>query len=140
MQRVYSDFGLKPEMRLSTRPAEFLGAIETWNRAEAELKRAMMAQAGESLLLIDQQPGITVVEPISNGIGSDLFALVWDGHGLAGLNASGRSPARLDAQRLLDAGEIPLRGWDAVTVPGAVAGWAAGRAMPHPSWVSDEGG
>jgi threonyl-tRNA synthetase len=41
VQRVYGDFGLKPEMRLSTRPAEFLGAVETWDHAEAELKRAL---------------------------------------------------------------------------------------------------
>jgi threonyl-tRNA synthetase len=50
VQRVYNDFGLKPEMRLSTRPAEFLGAIETWDRAEAELKRALDA-VGESYTL-----------------------------------------------------------------------------------------
>jgi threonyl-tRNA synthetase len=43
VQRVYGDFGLKPEMRLSTRPAEYLGAIETWNHAEAELKHALEA-------------------------------------------------------------------------------------------------
>src|SRR5439155_658513 len=43
VQRVYADFGLKPEMRLSTRPAEFLGAVETWNQAEAALKRALEA-------------------------------------------------------------------------------------------------
>src|SRR6187401_2364944 len=43
VQRVYADFGLKPDMRLSTRPAEFLGEIETWNHAEAELKRALEA-------------------------------------------------------------------------------------------------
>jgi threonyl-tRNA synthetase len=46
VQRVYGDFGLKPEMKLSTRPPEFLGTIETWNHAEAELKRALEA-AGE---------------------------------------------------------------------------------------------
>ena len=50
VQRVYNDFGLKPEMRLSTRPAEFLGAIETWTRAESELKRALEA-VGESYVL-----------------------------------------------------------------------------------------
>jgi threonyl-tRNA synthetase len=44
--RVYGDFGLKPEMKLSTRPPEFLGTIETWNHAEADLKRALEA-AGE---------------------------------------------------------------------------------------------
>src|SRR3984893_10694213 len=43
VQRVYGDFGMKPEMRLSTRPAEYLGAIETWSHAEGELKRALEA-------------------------------------------------------------------------------------------------
>jgi threonyl-tRNA synthetase len=41
--RVYDDFGLVPEMKLSTRPAEFLGEIATWNHAEAELKKALDA-------------------------------------------------------------------------------------------------
>jgi threonyl-tRNA synthetase len=41
VQRVYADFGMKPEMKLSTRPPEFLGTIEQWNHAEAELKRAL---------------------------------------------------------------------------------------------------
>jgi threonyl-tRNA synthetase len=43
VQRVYGDFGLTPEMKLSTRPAEFMGAIEQWDHAEAELKRALDA-------------------------------------------------------------------------------------------------
>jgi threonyl-tRNA synthetase len=43
VQRVYRDFGLVPEMKLSTRPPEFLGAIETWNHAEAELRKALDA-------------------------------------------------------------------------------------------------
>jgi threonyl-tRNA synthetase len=43
VQRVYADFDLKPEMKLSTRPPEFLGAIETWDHAERELKRALEA-------------------------------------------------------------------------------------------------
>jgi threonyl-tRNA synthetase len=43
VQRVYTDFGMKPTMKLSTRPAEFLGSIEQWNHAEAELKRALDA-------------------------------------------------------------------------------------------------
>ena len=46
VQRVYGDFGLKPEMKLSTRPPEFLGTVEAWNHAEAGLKRALEA-AGE---------------------------------------------------------------------------------------------
>ncbi|HSC27607.1 MAG TPA: threonine--tRNA ligase [Vicinamibacterales bacterium] len=43
VQRVYGDFGLTPEMKLSTRPAEFLGEVSTWNHAEAELKKALDA-------------------------------------------------------------------------------------------------
>ncbi len=43
VQRVYGDFGLTPEMTLATRPAEFLGEIDTWNHAERELKRALDA-------------------------------------------------------------------------------------------------
>jgi threonyl-tRNA synthetase len=50
VQRVFTDFGLKPEMRLSTRPAEFLGAVETWTHAEGELKRALDA-VGEQYTL-----------------------------------------------------------------------------------------
>jgi threonyl-tRNA synthetase len=41
MQQVYQDFGLPYSVRLSTRPAEFLGTIETWNHAEASLKEAL---------------------------------------------------------------------------------------------------
>jgi threonyl-tRNA synthetase len=43
VKRVYGDFGMKPEMKLSTRPPEFLGTIEQWNHAESELKRALDA-------------------------------------------------------------------------------------------------
>jgi threonyl-tRNA synthetase len=43
IQAVYGDFGMTPEMKLSTRPAEFLGSIETWNHAERELTRALDA-------------------------------------------------------------------------------------------------
>ena len=43
VKRVYGDFGMKPEMKLSTRPPEYLGSIEQWNHAEAELKSALDA-------------------------------------------------------------------------------------------------
>lgn len=68
---------------------------------------------------------LTVVEPTSNGLGSDAFALVWDGTELQGLNASGRSPKALTPERFAGAEQVPKRGWDAVTVPGAVSGWIA---------------
>ena len=75
---------------------------------------------------------LTIVEPVSNGLGSDAFAILWDGKELTGLNSSGVAPAAWSpdyfARKYGTDGnglaERPLRGWDSVTVPGAVAGWA----------------
>lgn len=66
---------------------------------------------------------LTVVEPTMNGIGSDAFALVWDGERLHGLNATGRSPAAWTRQQFSGLAEMPSIGWGAVSVPGAVSGW-----------------
>lgn len=68
---------------------------------------------------------LTVVEPTSNGLGSDAFAIVSHGTDCWGLNASGRAPAGLDPDRFLAAGAMPQRGWDSVTVPGAISAWVA---------------
>jgi gamma-glutamyltranspeptidase / glutathione hydrolase len=65
---------------------------------------------------------LTVVEPTSNGIGSDGFALVWDGQ-LHGLNASGKSPQNLSLDTFAGLEKMPSLGWSTVTVPGAVSGW-----------------
>ena len=65
---------------------------------------------------------LTVVEPVSNGIGSDAFAIVWDGRQLHGLNASGRSPAAWTPE-YFGADGVPALGWNSVTVPGAVSAW-----------------
>ncbi len=69
-----------------------------------------------------------VVAPMSNGIGGDLFVIYYDAKSgkLYGLNASGTAPAALNAQLLRDKKivEMPLRGINTVTVPGAVDGWA----------------
>ncbi len=66
---------------------------------------------------------LTVVEPTSNGLGSDAFALVWDGENLHGLNGSGRSPGAWTPKRFAGFKQMPALGWDAVTVPGAVGAW-----------------
>lgn len=66
---------------------------------------------------------LTVVEPTSNGIGSDAFAILWDGSKLHGLNASGRAPAGWTPERFANQATMPIRGWDTVTVPGAVSAW-----------------
>ena len=67
---------------------------------------------------------LTVVEPAMNGIGSDAFAIVWDGHGLSGINGSGKSPAAWTPDRFKGP-NMPTQGWDSITVPGAVSTWTA---------------
>jgi gamma-glutamyltranspeptidase/glutathione hydrolase len=66
---------------------------------------------------------LTVVEPMSNGMGSDAFAIVWDGEQLQGLNGSGQSPAAWTPDRFHGQKAMPEKGWDCVTVPGAVDAW-----------------
>ena len=68
---------------------------------------------------------LAVVEPTSNGIGSDAFAILWDGQRLVGLNASGRSPAGWTQERFAGRKAMPTLGWDSVTVPGCVSAWVA---------------
>src|SRR5713226_3728292 len=68
-----------------------------------------------------------VVEPMMNGIGGDLFAIVYDAKAdkLYGLNASGWAPAGMTIESLRKLGmrEMPQSGVHAITVPGAVEGW-----------------
>ena len=73
---------------------------------------------------------MTIVEPVSNGLGSDAFAILWDGQQLHGLNASGPAPQGWTPQYFrkkygADAKNPPKRGIDSATVPGAVATWVA---------------
>lgn len=97
------------------------------------------AQAGLRMLLkggnavdaaIAAAAAMTIVEPVSNGLGSDAFALIWDGKELHGLNASGRAPQSWTpdyfSKKYGDhAPTPPKRGMDSVSVPGAVASWVA---------------
>jgi gamma-glutamyltranspeptidase / glutathione hydrolase len=103
--------------------------------------QALASQAGLSMIVkggnavdaaIATAACMTIVEPVSNGLGSDNFALIWDpqakdGRHLHGLNASGVAPAAWNADYFAKkhGGVFPQRGWDSVTVPGAVAGWVA---------------
>ena len=89
----------------------------------AQAGLAMLAAGGNAVdAILATAITLTLVEPVSNGIGSDAFAIVWDGKQLHGLNASGRAPAAWTPE-YFDGNEVPLRGWNSVTVPGAVAAW-----------------
>jgi gamma-glutamyltranspeptidase / glutathione hydrolase len=97
--------------------------------AQAGLR--VMAAGGNAVdAAIAAAATMTLVEPCSNGLGSDNFAIVWDGQQLHGLNASGTAPGAWTLDYFqkkygTDASARPLRGWDTVTIPGAVAGWVA---------------
>ena len=95
------------------------------------------AQAGLRMLLkggnavdaaIATAAAMTIVEPVSNGLGSDSFCILWDGKELHGLNASGRAPQSWTPEYFKrkyasGASTPPKRGIDSVTVPGAVSSW-----------------
>jgi gamma-glutamyltranspeptidase / glutathione hydrolase len=92
----------------------------------------LAAQAGLRMLLkggnavdaaLAAAMALTVVEPTGNGLGSDAFAILWDGTRLHGINASGRAPAAWTPERFAAADRMPQRGWESVTVPGAVSAW-----------------
>jgi gamma-glutamyltranspeptidase / glutathione hydrolase len=83
----------------------------------------MLADGGSAVdAAIATAIALTVVEPVSNGIGSDAFAIVWDDRQLHGLNASGRSPAAWTPE-YFGGNAVPALGWNSVTVPGAVSAW-----------------
>ena len=69
---------------------------------------------------------MTVLEPTANGIGGDAFALVWTNGKLHGLNASGKAPMAITAEKVRELGhtKMPERGWIPVMVPGAPSAWA----------------
>ena len=96
----------------------------------------LASQAGLRMLLkggnaidaaIAAAAALTIVEPVSNGLGSDNFAILWDGKELHGLNSSGVAPAAWNPAYFESrhGGAMCERGWDSVTTPGAVAGWVA---------------
>src|SRR5438046_10466040 len=90
-------------------------AIATSQPLAVQTGMAMLARGGNAMdAALAAAIALTVVEPCSNGIGSDLFAIVWDGRALAGLNASGRSPAAVTAARYAGMKAIPLRNWESV--------------------------
>ncbi|MFN8457332.1 MAG: gamma-glutamyltransferase family protein [Anaerolineae bacterium] len=102
------------------------GVVATSQPLAAQAGLSMLQQGGSAVdAALAAAVTLTVVEPTSNGIGGDAFALVWDGQQLHGLNGSGRAPAKLQADELRAQGyaEIPVDGWLPVTVPGAPAAW-----------------
>lgn len=106
------------------------GIVATSHYLASQAGAQMLARGGSAVdAAIAANAVLSVTEPMMNGMGGDLFAMYWDaGSGkLTGLNSSGWAPQGLTPEHLRSKGitKMPGHGIDTVTVPGAVAGWAA---------------
>jgi gamma-glutamyltranspeptidase/glutathione hydrolase len=109
------------------------GIVATSQAVASQAGAAILARGGSAAdAAIAANAALGVIEPMMNGVGGDLFAIVYDAktRKLYGLNASGWAPKGMTIEALRAKGvvkEIPEAGIDSVTVPGAVAGWDALR-------------
>lgn len=104
------------------------GAVATSQPLAAAAGLEVLRKGGNAVdAAVAAAATLTVVEPTSNGIGGDAFALVWTGGRLHGLNASGPAPQLLTPEVVKGEGleSMPVYGWLPVTVPGVPAAWAA---------------
>lgn len=104
------------------------GMIATSHPLAAGAGMEVMRAGGNAVdAAIAAAAALTVVEPTSNGIGSDVFAIIWKDGRLHGLNASGYVPSGMTldrAREISKGGSLPRFGWEPVTVPGAPRAWA----------------
>ena len=104
------------------------GIVATESPLASKAGAAILERGGNAVdAAIAAHAVMTVVAPVWNGIGGDLFAIVYDAKSgkYYGLNASGWAPAAQSVERLRQKGlrEMPARGIEPVTVPGSVDGW-----------------
>ncbi len=104
------------------------GAVATSQPLASQAALDVLRNGGNAIdAAIAANAMLGVVEPMSCGIGGDLFAIVWDAESeqLHGINASGRSPARISREFFAEQGmtEIPIDGPLSWSVPGCVSGW-----------------
>ena len=103
------------------------GMVATSHQLAAQAGLDILKQGGNAIdAAIATAACLTVVEPTSNGIGGDCFALVWHNDKLHGLNASGPSPKSISIDAVKEMGHdtMPSFGFTPVTVPGTPKGWA----------------
>ncbi len=117
-----------PSTRL---PVFARNVVSTSHPLAAQAGLRMLWQGGNAVdAAIAAAAAITLTEPVSCGLGSDAFCIVWDGQELHGLKASRHAPQTWTPDYFKrkyghDAQTPPKRGMDSVTVPGAVASWVA---------------
>jgi gamma-glutamyltranspeptidase / glutathione hydrolase len=124
-------FDWNPRYATPRRPVFARNVVSTSHPLAVQAGLRMIAAGGNAVdAAIAAAACMTIVEPCSNGLGSDAFCILWDGQQLHGLNASGPAPAGWTPEYFArkygaDAATPPQRGWDSVSVPGAVAAWVA---------------
>lgn len=104
------------------------GMVATSQPLAAQAGLDIIKQGGNAVdAAIATAACLTVVEPTSNGIGGDAFAIVWMKDKIYGLNGSGKSPESISIEKLKTQGYevMPKHGMIPVTVPGAPGAWAA---------------
>src|SRR3954470_12757190 len=117
-------FGYDNPYSWPRKPLLAANTIATSQPLAAQAGLQMLAAGGTAVdAILATAITLTLVEPVSNGIGSDAYAIVWDGKRLHGINASGRSPEAWTPEYFEDHKSMPVRGWNTVTVPGCVAAW-----------------
>ena len=104
------------------------GMVATSHKRAVEIGIEILKHGGNAIdAAIATNAAMGVVEPMSCGLGGDLYAIVWDAktHKLYAINASGRSPyaTSIDFFRKWGLTEIPTTGPLSWSVPGAVDGW-----------------
>ncbi len=129
---------------MSVTSLDFLGQDRSYGRSVVMTGRGIVAtsdylasQAGSQILAkggtaidaaIAANAVLGVTDPMSNGMGGDLFLIYWDAKAgkLYGLNSSGWAPRKLSVEFLAKQGitSMPGDGIHTVTVPGAVEGWS----------------
>jgi gamma-glutamyltranspeptidase / glutathione hydrolase len=125
------NFDFRSPYPMARLPVFARNVVSTSHPLAAQAGLRMMWKGGNAVdAAIAAAAAMTVCEPVSNGLGSDAFAIVWDGKALHGLNSSGPAPASWTVEHFVrkygpDARTPPKRGIDSVTVPGAVASWVA---------------
>ena len=116
----------------STRlPVFARNVVSTSHPLAAQAGLRILWQGGNAVdAAIAAAAALTITEPVSNGLGSDAFCILWDGQQLHGLNASGPAPQAwtpgyFQSKYGASATTPPKRGMDSVTIPGAVSAWVA---------------
>lgn len=124
---MYFDFAPLHGIRMQRKPVfASHGVVATSQTLASQAGLAALKRGGSAVdAALAAAITLAVVEQTSCDVGGDLFAIVWDGKKLHGLNGSGRAPMNHTREEVMRQGyrEIPEKGWLSVTIPGAPAAW-----------------